>query len=55
MKAPRLLILESVTTTFFVVFTGTATANRGNDAETVRLSDDCDARGTASGQPFAVV
>ena len=42
MKAPRLLILASVKTTFFVAFTGTATANRGNDAGTVRLIDDCD-------------
>jgi hypothetical protein len=42
MKAPRLLILASVKTTFLVAFTGTATANRGNDAGTVRLIDDCD-------------
>jgi hypothetical protein len=42
MKAPRLLVLASVTTAFFVIFTGSATANRGNDPETVRLLDDCD-------------
>jgi hypothetical protein len=42
MKAPRLLILASVTTTVFVAFIGTATANRGNDVGTVRLIDDCD-------------
>lgn len=42
MKAPRLLVLASVTTAFFVVFTGTATANRGNEAGTIRLLDDCD-------------
>jgi hypothetical protein len=42
MKAPRLLILASVKTTFFVALTGSATANRGNDAGTVRLIDDCE-------------
>jgi plastocyanin len=42
LKAHRILIPLSCAGALLLGVTGTATANRGNDAETVRMLDDCD-------------
>ena len=42
MKAHRALVVLTVSSALLFGFAGTATANRGNDAETIRLLDDCD-------------
>lgn len=42
MKALRVLVILTVGSTLLFGLAGTATANRGNDDETIRLLDDCD-------------
>lgn len=42
MRGTTAALAATLAATVVVGFTGTASANRGNDAETVRMLDDCD-------------
>lgn len=57
MKTQRTLATLSIAGAMLVGFAGAATANRGNDAETIRLRDDCDPAtfNAALGDPSACV